>query len=438
MKPLILSVAAAAVLAAVPVSAQTQLTLRQCIEMAYSQSNNIRRGELSVEQSKNELSTARYQRLPSVSAYVGQNFDFGRGLTVNNTYENKNTRNTSFSVSANMTLFSGFRITRNMEMQKLNLEAATADLEAAKDNLGINVASAYLQVLCAKEMAEAAHEQVGLSSEQLRLKVALRDNGKASDADVAQARSIVAQDEMNAVTADNDYNLALLDLSQLLEMETPEGLIVSAPAESEAASVLAGPEQVYQEALAGKASIKAAQAKVQSAEKQVDVAKSEYWPTLSLSAGISTGYFAVSGQDGDSFADQLDQNLDKSISLGLSIPIFNRFSTRNGVRSAKMNCTSTQIDLDNERKTLYKEVQQAYYNAVAAEAAYASSSSAAESADEAYKLAEAKYAQGLASATDFAEARTNRSSAISNNIKYKYEMVFRTKILDFYRGVDIE
>lgn len=287
-------------------------------------------------------------------------------------------------------------------------------------------------------MAEAAHEQVGLSSEQLRLKVALRDNGKASDADVAQARSIVAQDEMNAVTADNDYNLALLDLSQLLEMETPEGLIVSAPAESEAASVLAGPEQVYQEALAGKASIKAAQAKVQSAEKQVDVAKSEYWPTLSLSAGISTGYFAVSGQDGDSFADQLDQNLDKSISLGLSIPIFNRFSTRNGVRSAKMNCTSTQIDLDNERKTLYKEVQQAYYNAVAAEAAYASSSSAAESADEAYKLAEAKYAQGLASATDFAEARTNRSSAISNNIKYKYEMVFRTKILDFYRGVDIE
>ena len=440
MKLVIFSLAAAVALSTVAVesSAQTVMTLRQCIEHAYSQSNTIHRSQLSVEQSENDLSTARGQRLPSVSAYVGQNFDFGRGLTISNTYENKNTRNTSFSISASMTLFSGFRITRNIEMQRLNLEAATADLEAAREDLGINVASAYLQVLCDKEIAAAAHEQVELSRAQLDVKVAKRDNGKVSEAEVAQARSLVAQDEMKAVQADNDYQLALLSLSQLLELPSPDSIVVAEPTESEMASQMSGPEQVYQEALGQKASIRAAQIKTQSAEKQVAVAKSEYWPTLSLSAGVSTGYYGVAGQDGDSFGDQMSQNLDKSISLGLSIPIFNKFSTRNSVRSAKMNCTSTQIDLDNERKTLYKEIQQAYYNAVAAESSYASSVAAAESADEAYRLAEAKYAQGLATATDFAEARTNRSSAISSRIQYKYEMIFRFKILDFYRGTEIE
>lgn len=419
-------------------AAQGEMTLRQCVDMAYSQSNTIRSAELSVEQSENDLSTAKGQRLPSVSAYVGQSFDFGRGLTSNNTYENKNTRNTSFSVSADMTLFSGLRITRNIEMQKLNVEAATAGLAAAKESLGVSVASAYLQALCAKEQSEAAREQANLSAEQLKLKEAMRDHGKASEADVAQARSLVAQDEMNAVKAENNYKLALLDLSQLLEIQNPEGLSVSAPAESEPASAVAGPEQVYQEALTGKASIKTAQIKAQSAEKQVAIAKGEYWPTLSLSASVSTGYYGVSGYDNASFGDQLDQNLDKRIALGLSIPIFNRFSTRNGVRSAKMNYTSAQIELDNERKTLYKEIQQAYYNAVAAETAYNSSVAAAESAEEAYKLAEAKYSRGLASSTDFAEARTNRTTAILTKIQYKYEMIFRTKILDFYRGIDIE
>lgn len=419
-------------------AAQGGMTLRQCIETAYSNSNTVKSYELEVEKSENDLSTAKGQRLPSVSAYVGQNFDFGRGLTSNNTYENRNTRNTSFSVSANMTLFSGMRITRNIEMQKINVEAATEGLTAAKESLGVNVASAYLQALCAKEQAEAAHEQAQLSAEQLKLKEALRDNGKASEADVAQAKSLVAQDELSAVRADNDYKLALLDLSQLLELQSPDSLSLSAPAESEPASAVAGPEQVYQEALAGKASIRTAQLKTQSAEKQVAIAKGEYWPTLTLSAGVSTGYYGVSGYDNASFGDQLDQNLDKNVSLGLSIPIFNRFSTRNSVRSAKMNCTSAQIELDNERKTLYKDVQQAYYNAVAAETAYNSSVAAAESAEEAYKLAEAKYSRGLASSTDFAEARTNRATAISTKIRYKYEMIFRTKILDFYRGVEIE
>lgn len=433
---------AAAVAATISIApaahAQQEWTLRQCIDYAVEHSVSIRQRQVEVNRSENELSTSRGAHLPSVSAYVGQTFDFGRGLTINNIYENKNTRNTSFAIQANLTLFEGFRAANGVKVSRLNLAAATDDLAAAKEDLGVSVAQAYLQVLCAKEIAEAAHGQADLSRQQLDRKVALLDNGRAAEADVYEARSLVAQDEMNAVKADNDYRLALLDLSQLLELPSPDSIGVAMPDTASVLSRYAGPEEIYQEAMAAKASVRAAQERAQSAERSIALAKGAYSPTLSLQAGVSTGYYAVAGQDGDSFGDQLDQNLDKAVSLSLSIPIFNRFATRNGVRSAKMNYSSSLMELENVRKTLYKEIQQAYYNAVAAEATYESSVAAAESSEAAFRLAEGKYAAGLSSSTDYAEARTNRLSAVANMIKYKYEMLFRAKILDFYRGAELD
>lgn len=413
-------------------------TLRQCIEHAYSHSNVIRQQELTRAKSENDLSTAKGEMLPSVSAYASQSFNFGRGLNANNTYENRNTRNTSFGAQANWVIFQGMRRSNNIEMSRLDMEAATADLEAAKEDMGVRVASAYLQVLCAKEMAEAQREQAQLSEAQLARKEAMRDNGKASEADVAAARSLVAQDKTKSVRAENDYRLALLELTQLLELPSPEGFELSLPDSSALASELAGPEQVYQEAIGQKASIRAAKLKAESAEKMVSVAKSAYWPTLSMSAGVSTGYYGIAGMENPSFGDQMDQNMNTSIQFSLSIPIFNRFASRNNIRAAQMNQSSQQISLDDKHKALYKEVQTAYYNAVAAEATYASSQEAAASANEAFALAEAKYEEGLASSTDYAEARTNRITAIATLIQYKYELIFRTKILDFYRGIEIQ
>lgn len=167
---------------------QTEWTLRQCIDYAAEHNNTIRQRMIERDQCENTLSTQRGQHLPSVSAYVGQNFDFGRGLTVNNTYENKNTRNTSMGIQANMTLFEGFQTVNSVKVSQLNLDAAIANLDAAREDLGINVAQAYLQVLCAKELAASAHEQVSLSQVQLDHKEALLKNGKASEADVYAAR----------------------------------------------------------------------------------------------------------------------------------------------------------------------------------------------------------------------------------------------------------
>lgn len=419
----------------VPLMAQSEpWSLRQCVDYAIEHNIDIRQREITKEQRENDLSTARGSYLPTVGAYVNQNFDFGRGLTINNTYENKNTRNTSMGIQANMTLFDGLQTVNNVRESRLNLQAATEDLQAAKEDIGINVAQAYLQVLTSREIADKAHEQVALSTQQLQRKEQLLSNGKASESEVYAARSLVAQDEMTAVKADGDYQLALLDLSQLLELSSPDSLSVAQPDTFALVAPLPTPDEVYNDALTNKATIRAAQVRAESAERRISTAKGAYSPTLSLSAGIGTGYYAVAGQEGDSFGDQFSNNMDKSISLSLSIPIFNRFASRNNIRSAKMSYSSSLIDLESARKTLYKEIQQAYYNAVAARSTYQSSVTAAESADAAFRLADAKYAAGLFSATDYAEARTNRLTALANRIQYKYDLIFRVKILDFYRG----
>lgn len=438
MKRQLISVAVLAVVMSQIAVAQQVMTLRECIDYAAAHSTTIRQKQISVEKSENELSTQKGDYLPSVNGYVGQNFDFGRGLTVDNTYTNRNTRSTSLGIQANMTLFNGLQNVNGVKVARLNLAAATDDLQAAKEDLGINVAQAYLTVLCDKEIAAAAHEQAELSKAQLERKEALLKNGKTSESDVYEARSLVAQDEVTAIKADNDYKLALLTLSQLLELPSPEGFDVAMPDTTVSINDFTTPDAIYQEALAGKASVRAAQTRTEVAEKQISVAKGAYAPTLSLSAGISSGYYGIAGEDNESFGNQLDQNLDKSIQLSLSIPIFNRFSTRNSVRSAKMDYTSSVVELEETRKTLYKEIQQAYYNAVAAKATYEGSTAAAESAEAAFRLADGKYAAGLSTSTEYAEARTNRLTALANKIQYKYEMMFRAKILDFYRGVAIE
>ena len=159
------------------------------------------------------------------------------------------------------------RIPNNIALSKLNLKAAIEDLNKAKEDISISVTSAYLQILFNEELAKVAHNQVELSREQLELKEAYFKNGKASEAEVYEARTRVAQDEMSAVQADNNYQLALLELSQLLELPTPDGFGVVSPRVEDNFTLLSLPEDIYAQAVLNKPSIKAAQFRLEGAAK---------------------------------------------------------------------------------------------------------------------------------------------------------------------------
>jgi outer membrane protein len=417
--------------------AQDVWNLQRCIEHAINHNLSIKQQEASRNQSEVELNTAKWSRLPNLNGNVGQSFNFGRAIQADNTYGNRNTRNTNFSVGTNIPLFTGLQIPNNIGLARLNLKAATEDLQKAKEDISIQVASFYLQVLFSKELMKVAESQVSLSKKQLERKVTFYQNGKASEAEVYEAKARVAQDELSAVQAENNYQLALLDLTQLLELPTPDGFQIATPELDITLGNLTLPEDIYIQALLNKPVIKAAQYRLEGADKTIRIAQSAYYPQLNFGAGLSTNYYNMSGIENASFSSQWHQNFNKYMQLSLSIPIFNRFSTRNRVKSAKIQKNALQWRLEETKKALYKEIQQAYYNALAAEAKFKSSQSASEAAEASFQLMNEKYANGKATATEYNEMRTNWMRALSDHIQARYDYLFRSKILDFYKGLPL-
>ncbi|HJD11968.1 MAG TPA: TolC family protein [Candidatus Phocaeicola caecigallinarum] len=423
-----------------PLHAQQAWTLKKCIDYAIEHNLTIKQQEASAEQSKIELSTAKNSRLPDLNGSASHSFSFGRSLQADNTYNSINTQNTGFSLSTSVPLFTGLQIPNNIALSKLNLQAALEDLNAAKENVSIQVASSYLQVLFNDELARVAHEQVDLSREMLVQREAYFRNGKASESELYEAKSRVAQDELSAVQADNDYQLALLDLSQLLELPSPDGFAIVSP-QTDAVENLGTPlppAEIYADALLIKPVIKAAQYRLEGAQKSIRIAQSAYYPQLSLGAGLSTNYYKMSGMNNAGFGSQLRDNFSQYVGLTLSIPIFNRLATRNRVRSARIQQTTLGWQLEDSKKTLYKEIQQAYYNTLSAQTQYTSSRTAAEAAKASFDLMKERYLNGKANATEFNESRTAWMRAVSDQLQAKYNYIFRFKILDFYRGVPLE
>ena len=424
--------------------AQERWSLKRCIDHAIEHNINIRQTANQAEQSRVEVNTAKWARLPSLNGSANQSWSWGRSQTAvadeetgeyNTVYVNTKNNNTSFSLSTGIPLFTGLQLPNQHALAKLNLKASLADLAKAKEDIAINIASLYLQVLFNIELHDVALGQADLSREQLKRIEALAREGKAAPAEVAEAKARVAQDELQVVQADNNYRLALLDLAQLIELDTPEGFQVEEPADEVTDAPLTPPDEIYQMALAGKPVIQAAKYRLEGSLHSIRIAQSAYYPQLSLNGSLGTSYYSTINR---SFSQQMQDNFSKYVGFSLSVPLFNRLATRNRVRTARLQRENYALQLDDAKKTLYKEIQQAWYNAAAAISKYHSSRAATEASDESFLLTKKKYEGGQANAVEYNEARQNLVKARSDELQAKYEYLFRVKILDFYQGTPIE
>ena len=427
-----------AALYAQPVNAQQQWSLKQCCDYAVEHNITIKQQENQCRQQEIQLSNAKNQRLPDLSGSAGQNFSFGRGLTAENTYTNTNTSSTSFSLGTSVPLFTGFQIPNNIKLNQLNLQAATQDLEKAKNDIRTQVAQAYVQILYNLEMADVAHRQISIDSAQVARLQALLNIGRASEAELAQQKATMAQSLLTATQADNNLQLAILAMTQLLELPTPEGFSVVRPeVGSEGGKAIVTPDEIYAEALTTKPEVQAQQLRLRATENSIKIAQSGYYPTLSFSAGLGSNYYKTSGFKADGFAKQIKNNFSQYLGFNLSIPIFNRFQTRNSVRSAKIERENQTLQLDNTKKALYKEIQQVYYNTVAASQKLQSSRQASQSSETAFRLTQAKYEQGKATITEFNEAKNNYLKSSSDLTQARYEYLYQQALILFYRGQEL-
>ncbi len=421
-----------------PATAQPQQwTLRQCTEYAISHNISIQQRDNQRRKQELQLSTARNSRLPDLTGTVSETFSFGRGLTMDNTYTNRSTSSTTFSLGTNVPLFTGFRIPNNIKLNQLNLEAATEDLEKAKNDIRMQVAKAYVQILYDMEIFDVAERQIEIDSMQVARLEKFFENGKASGAEVSQQKATLAQSRLTATQAQNNLQLALLALSQLLELPSPEDFTVARPNTEKFQPIPNDPNQIYEEALLFKPEVRAEQLRLDASEKSIKVAQAGLYPSLSLNGGLQTNYYKTSGMQQDNFGTQIKNNFSQYIGLNLSIPIFNRFSTRNSVRSARIDRENQKLQLDNVKKTLYKEIQQVYYNAVGAQAKLSSCEAARQSSTDAFVLAQAKYENGKATITEFNEAKNRYLKAESDLVQARYEHLYQITLLDFYRGKEL-
>lgn len=420
-------------------------SLEECIRYAIEHNIDLKQRQLDHDNKKVELHTSKYSWLPDLNANIGQNFDFGRSPSKTGVIVDQNSANSSASISLSMPIFDGFKIPNDIAAKRLNLQAAVENLNKAKEDLSINIASYYLQVLYNKEMAKIAELQLALSQEQITKTEAMVKAGKVPLSQLYDIKAQAANDEVSLTEARNNVKLALLDLAQSLELErSGTEFDIVTPATDNAVntymSSIIPPDDIYQQAVTFKPQIKEQEYLLESMKKQLKVAQSYYYPKLNFGASYSNGYYHYYTGDVEmpAFSDQLAQNGRKTIGFSLSIPLFNRFQVRNSVRQARIGIHNQELMMENTKKTLYKEIQQAYYNATAAQEKYLASDKSVRASEEAFKYAEDRYNAGKSTVFEFNEAKTKYAKSLAEQAQSKYEFIFRTKILDFYNGTPLK
>lgn len=405
-------------------------TLDSCINYAIENNLTVKSRELQLKSGQLDITAAQDRYLPQVNGYAQQSFSYGRGLTADNTYTDRNTTNFGWGVNMQLPLFQGLTALRQTKYAKANLRAIVEDLEASKDDISLNVMSAYLQVLYAGEMVNVAAEQLRLSEVEADRRLQLLDAGKIAELELTDAHAQVAQNEVTLVTARNDRRLALVDLAQLLELSDIDNFDI-APLDDDGLGIFS-PEDVYNRALDSNHSILADRRRIEAADRNISLARASYLPQLSFNAGIGSNYYTVSGINSESFSKQMNHNFNKSLGFSLSVPLFDAFSTRNSVRRAKIQKLSAELQYETSERALYKSIQQAYYQASGAAEKLEAAKVSESATREAFEAMSQKYEYGKANSTELEQARSNYIRAMSEAVQAKYENILRRRILAFY------
>lgn len=424
-----------------------QWTLEECIQYAIEHNIDLKQKEEEQEARKVDLNTSKFNWLPAVNANMGQSFQFGRSSTKSGLIVDQSAANSSVGINLDMPIFDGLKIPNDIAARKLDLKAAIEDLNKAKEDISIQVASYYVQVLYNKELLNIALLQVDLDKEQINKTEAMVNAGKVPLSQLYDIKAQLAKDEVTLTEARNNVALALLDLAQSLELEREDksfditNPLVDDVIEANMSSIVP-PEQIFANAVTFKPQIKQQEFLLESQKKMLNVARAGYYPKLNFGASYSNGYYHTKsgGEEqivNPSFGDQMKQNGQKVIGFTLSIPLFNRFQVRNNVRSARINIRNRELMMESTKKVLYKEIQKAFYDATAAQEKYRSSDKSVLATQEAFKYASERYNAGKSTVFEFNEAKTKYAQSLAEQAQAKYDFIFRTKILDFYNGTPI-
>ncbi len=449
-------------------------TLQQCIEFALKNNIQVKQNILNERLSEATLLQNKAQLLPSLSGSGSHSYNNGKKVDpFTNTFTTGDwSLSQNFSLSTSITLFGGFQNLNTIKQSKYNMLASQQDVLKMQNDISLNIASAYLQILFAQELLEVARNQSGITKLQAERTRKLVEVGNLPKGNLYDIEAQMATEEVNVVNAENSLALSSLNLTQMLNLDTADNFSIEKPDLTPPAEVLlnATSSQVYESALKRQPEIKSAEFKLKGAERGISIARAGMYPHLSLSASYGTGYssvskhlstlpafqgvkpngeltsagdtvlapyFSTAGYSTTPFSDQIDQNLNRSVGFYLTVPLFNNLQVYASISRAKISLESAVLTLQLQKDNLRKTIQQAFNDAASSLKKFQASHKAVNAMEESFKYTEQKYTVGAVTATDFNDAKNKLIKAKSDMLQSKYDYVFKLKVLDFYQGKPI-
>lgn len=446
------------------------LTLQKCVEIAIQNNLSVNQSDLAAKRAAIGYNQAKTNLLPNLGGSVTQSLNQGRSVDpTTNSYINEKVNATNYSLGGSITLFNGFLLWNTIKQNLYAFQASKLELQQQKDNLTLNVILAYLQILNNQELLNQAHNQAAVSQEQVRRSQILNKDGAIAPYELSDLKGTLSNDSLSIINSQNNLEAAKVALAKYMNVPYQKNATY-APLNAEQLSSFSNstPDAIYEAALSQLSLVKASIMRKQSASKAVSAARGYLYPTLTFNAYAYTNYSSAStnsifkdssrvttsdyvtlangnksyvvtnqsnySSEKISYRDQLKNNYNSSLYLGLSIPIFTKWQSRNRIALAKIDLKEAELVEDNTRITLKQDVEQAFFNTTAAYNRYHTLQNQVNAYNDSFKAIAVKFNAGVGTSVDYTIAKSKLDAANINFISARYDYILRTKILDYYQG----
>jgi outer membrane protein len=429
-----------AFLTSITTFSQKKWDLRECVDEALVKNISIQQNRLSLELAEKDVEIAKGNFLPNLTGNTGGNLNFGTGFDpVSQNRVNTTFFGGSINVNSGITVFNGYRNTNTYKQAQLGVETSMLDLKKIENDISLFVVNGYLNILFAKENLNAAKVQHEISKKQIEAAESRFNSGVIPKGDLLNAQSTAATNLQTVITQENALDLALLNLAQLLQVPVEGFDIASIDVGTPSSNLLYKSSSiVYKKSLETMPEITRAKIAIESASLGIEISKASFLPSVTASAGLSTNYgFNLKLPEGLSnprLSNQLNDNFGYGVGFNVSVPIFNRFQTRNRVAQSVINKEVFEIRLESEKVALKQTIEQAFLDVKSALKTYETAKISLGAQEEAFKNAQERYNFGAMTQFDFDQVRTRLVNAEAALIRSKYNYVFKTKVLQFYSG----
>ena len=421
--------------------AQNVMSLEKCIELAKAKNIEVVNQKYNNLKLKSEENISKGSFLPNLSFNASQNFNLGSSFNISTGVGQQESRSNNFNFTSSIVLFDGLSNINNLKLSKLKIENGELQLKSIEKALELSITNEYLQALFYKEALKITRNRLKNSMKQLNRVKILYENMSITKSELLENKSLVESDKNSISETENSLKNSLIKLKELISFEGIDNFDIQ---ETDIKFSNQEMESFIHDGLDNHASVRVLESNMKISELRIKVSKAVFYPKISFDYSYGTGYYHLQGKDdlvfnnltnkleNNGFIKQLDNNKTHFLGFSITIPVFNRFATKENYKKSKIDFNISEIYLINKKIEIINRASQAYNNVLTAKASLKSVAKILAFQEESFRVSNEKYELGISSVYDFIDSRDRLFNAQSDYVKSKYDYLFKFKILEYY------